>query len=130
LTAKRYSDLIVWQKAMNLVEEVYKITNEFPREETYGLTQQVRRAAVSVPSDIAEGHSRTGNREFAHRLSIAHCPLSELETQIEIARRLGYVREGECPRFGELASETGRLSNGLLRKLAPGPGPLAPSSQS
>ena len=71
---------------MELVQEVYDITKRFPKHEMYGLTSQLRRAAVSVPSNIAEGHSRSGAREFLHRLSIAHGSLSEVETQIEIAR--------------------------------------------
>jgi four helix bundle protein len=117
VTAKRHSDLIAWQKAMNLVETVYQITKGFPKEETYGLTSQLRRAAVSVPSNIAEGHSRTGGREFIHGLSIAHGSLSEVETQVEIARRLGYITESQQLSISRIASETGRLINGLLNSL-------------
>ena len=117
MSVKRYSDLIAWQKAMDLVEEIYKITKAFPKEETYGLTSQLRRAAVSVPSNIAEGHSRTGGREFSHRLSIGHGSLSEVETQIEIAKRLGYLTEEQQRRSLELAAETGRIINGLMNSL-------------
>jgi len=109
--------LIAWQKAMDLVEEVYKITKGFPREETYGLVSQLRRAAVSVPSNIAEGHSRYGAREFAHCLSIAHGSLSEVETQLEIARRLAYVTSEQQARARDLLAETGRVINGLLNSL-------------
>src|SRR6266404_2204441 len=111
---KSYSDLIAWQKAMDLVEEVYKITKGFPKEELYGLVSQMRRAAISVPSNIAEGHSRNGSREFVHHLSIAHGSLSEVETQVEIGRRLGYVTEEQQTRFLQMASETGRIINGLM----------------
>ena len=137
---KSYRDLLAWQKAMMLVEEVYTMTKGFPKEELYGLTQQLRRAAISVPSNIAEGHSRSGSREFAHRLSIACGSLSEVETQMEIARRLGYITAEQSGKFEEMASETGRILQGLLNslerltpnprpptaeRLAPGPRPLA-----
>lgn len=129
---KSYRDLLAWQKAMMLVEEVYRTTKGFPKEEIYALTQQIRRAAISVPSNIAEGHSRTGSREFVHRLSIANGSLSEGETQMEIARRLGYISAGQLEKFEEMTSEIGRILQGLmnsLEKLASGPRPLAPSRQ-
>ena len=127
MTVKQYSDLVAWQKAVDLVTEVYRITKNFPKEEVYGLTSQLRRAAVSVPSNIAEGQSR-GSREFAHFLSIALGSLSELETQMIIARRLGYVQESELATFTQMAGETGRLIHGLSRsieRLATGHRPLA-----
>ena len=117
---------------MQLVEEVYRTTKGFPEDELYGLTQQLRRAAVSVPSNIAEGHSRTGSREFAHSLSIACGSLSEVETQMEIARRLGYVSAEQLGKFEEMTSEAGRIPQGLLtslERLAPGPRPLAPTKR-
>src|SRR5450755_1030482 len=126
MTVKQYSELVAWQKAMELVEDVYQITNGFPRDELYGLTSQLRRAAISVPSNIAEGQSR-GSREFVHYLSIAHGALSEVETQILIAKRLQYLDEKKLARFNELASETGRLIHGLsksIEKLATGHRPL------
>jgi len=115
--AKRHTELIAWQKAMELVEEVYKLTRTFPKEELYGLTSQLRRAVVSIPSNVAEGHSRRGGREFPHRLSIAHGSLSEVETQLEIAIRLKYTQREQCDQAFELASETGRVINGLLNSL-------------
>jgi four helix bundle protein len=127
MTVKQYSDLVALQKAMDLVEAVYKITKSLPKEEIYGLTSQLRRAAVSIPSNIAEGQSR-GSREFVHYLALAHGSLSEVETQMAIARRLGYIDEERLARFAELASETGRLIHGLSRsieKLATGHRPLA-----
>jgi len=112
MKVKRYCDLVAWQKAMKLVEEVYRITKPFPREELYGLTNQLRRAAVSIPSNIAEGQSR-GSRDFLRFLSIAHGSLSETETQMEIALRLGYIQQTDLDKFNETASEVGRLIHGL-----------------
>jgi four helix bundle protein len=114
---KRYSDLIAWQKAMDFVQEVYLMTKAFPKEELYGLTSQLRRSAVSVPSNIAEGHCRTGRREFVHHLSIALGSLGEVETQVLIAHRLGYLDQKELSGFETLASETGRLVVGLMHSL-------------
>lgn len=116
MTAKHYGELVVWQKAMRLVEEVYAITRGFPKEETYGLTSQVRRAAVSIPSNIAEGQSR-GSREFSHFLSVAQGSLSEVETQMLIAERLGYVDENRLVPFSDLAGEVGRLTHGLQNSI-------------
>jgi four helix bundle protein len=115
MTVKRYSDLIAWQKAMDLVEQIYQITRSFPKEELYGLTSQVRRAAVSIPSNIAEGHCRNGRREFIHHLSIALGSLGEVETQMILAQRLGYLADS-TPVL-EMASETGRLLVGLMHSL-------------
>lgn len=115
--AKRHTDLIAWQKAMNLVEEVYRMTKGFPKEELYGLANQVRRAVVSIPSNIAEVHGRTGPREFLHHLSIAHGSLSEVETQMEIASRLGFVSPEDRARFFEMSTESGRIINGLMTAL-------------
>ena len=130
MTVKQYSDLIVWQRAMDLVEQVYRITRTFPKEELYGLSSQLRRAAVSIPSNIAEGHSRS-SRDFVHFLSIAHGSLSELETQMLIAERLAYVEAGQMSDFAKLSSEVGRLIHGLsnsIGKLATGHRPLATSA--
>jgi four helix bundle protein len=127
LTVKRYSDLVAWQKAIDLVEEVYKITKAFPRDEVYGLTSQIRRAAVSVPSNIAEGQARS-SREFIRFLSIAHGSLSEVETQMVIAQRLGYMNSDQAGQLGEMTAEVGRLFNGLsksIEKLTTGHQPLA-----
>ena len=85
-----YRDLIVWQKALELARLVYEITRRFPREELYGLTSQMKRAALSVPANIAEGAARTGPREFAHHISIARGSLAELETLSELAHSFGY----------------------------------------
>ena len=117
MAIKSYRDLIVWQKAMDLVEDVYKKTKGFPREEGYGLTSQLRRAVVSVPSNIAEGQGRTSTKEFLHHLSIGYGSLCEVETQILIAHRLGYLEKRELESLDEMTSEVGRLINGLSNKL-------------
>lgn len=115
---KHYQELIVWQKAMDLVEEVYKTSGTFPREEIYGLTSQLRRAAVSVPSNVAEGQGRRTTADFLHHLSIAYGSLLELETQTLIATRLRYLPPGRCNDVLDMAGEVGRLLNGLMTSLA------------
>ncbi len=127
MTVRQYSDLVAWQKAMDLAEVVYRITKSFPKEELYGLTSQLRRAAVSIPSNIAEGQSRS-SREFVHYLTIAHGSLSELETQILIAQRLGHVDSSHFADVANRTAEVGRLIHGLsqsIEKLATGHRPLA-----
>ena len=114
---KRYTDLVAWQKAMDLVQEVYQITKSFPKEELYGLRSQLRRSAVSVPSNIAEGHCRNGRREFVHHLSIALGSLGEAETQMLIAHRLGYLDQKTVAIFMEQAAEAGRVVVGLMHSL-------------
>ena len=115
-----YRDLIAWQKAMVLAREVYRITADWPAEERFGLTAQVRRAAVSVPSNIAEGSGRTGSREFRHGLSLAHGSLCELETQIDLATSLGFSEPEQGNLLQEQAAEVGRIIRGLIRKLDEG----------
>lgn len=91
MNVKSHKDLNLWKESMNLVEDIYSISKHFPREEMYGLTSQMRRCAVSVPSNIAEGAGRKGEKEFARFLYIALGSLSELETQFEISIRLNYI---------------------------------------
>ena len=88
-----HKDLIIWKKSMDLVEEIYQISSFFPKEEMYGLSSQIRRAIVSVPSNIAEGAGREGKKEFKKFLYIALGSISEVETQILIAKRLNYIDE-------------------------------------
>jgi four helix bundle protein len=113
---RRYTDLVAWQKAMTLVERVYKLTRGFPKEELYGLSSQVRRSAVAIPSNIAEGHCRNGRREFVHHRSIALGSLGEVETQVLIAQRLGYFDESVSADIAA-SSETGRVIVGLMHSL-------------
>ena len=114
---KHYSELVVWQKAMDLAESVYKATAMFPREELFGLTGQVRRAAVSVPSNIAEGQGRRSTNEFLQHLSIARGSLQETETQILLAGRLAYLGSQSVNQLMNLASEVGKLINALTSSL-------------
>lgn len=88
---KSYRELEVWQLSMDLVEDLYKVLKAFPREELYGLSDQIRRAAVSIPSNIAEGFGRDSNADFAYFISIAKGSLFEVSTQLELAARLGYL---------------------------------------
>ena len=117
MSVKRYTDLVAWQKAMDLVEQIYITTKSFPKEEVYGLSSQLRRSAVSIPSNIAEGHCRNGRREFVHHLSIALGSLGEAETQVRIAERLGYITAEKSVPLLAAAAETGRIVVGLMHSL-------------
>jgi len=119
--AQNYRDLIAWQKAMDLVEYVYGATAAFPPDERFGLTSQVRRAVVSVPSNIAEGQGRRSRSEFIHFLSVAHGSLRETETQLLIAIRLGYLAGGAVEAVLAVSDEDGRLISGLARSLERSP---------
>jgi four helix bundle protein len=110
---KHYRELIAWQKAMDLVTVVYETTSSFPNREMFGLTNQLRRAAVSVPSNIAEGQARQTTKEFLHFLSIAIGSLQEVETQMIIASRLDYLEETKVGRVLEASGEVSRLICGL-----------------
>jgi four helix bundle protein len=90
---RNHKELRAWQAAMRLVQEIYALTSTFPKEELFGLSSQMRRAAVSVPSNIAEGSARNGTKELIHFLSIASGSLSELDTQLELTKRLGYSND-------------------------------------
>ena len=117
MRVKDYRDLIVWQKAMDLVEQIYRLTRLFPPEEKYGLTVQVRKAAVSVPSNIAEGQGRRTTKEFLQFLSIASGSLKEVQTHVMIAQRLGYLSEEQTFQAMDLAEQVGRLQSGLVASL-------------
>ena len=112
---QHYKNLLVWQKAMALVTRVYEISRGFPKEEIYGLTSQIRRAAVSVPSNIAEGQARLHTGEFRQFLGIAKGSLAELETQLMIAQNLGYLVDANP--IIEQSSEVARMLHGLLASL-------------
>jgi four helix bundle protein len=116
-TVRSYRDLIAWQKAVELVTEIYLISKKFPNEELFGLMSQLRRAAVSIPSNIAEGQGRLGRKEFQHFLGNARGSLWEVETQIIIARNLDYLSEAEMNNILERSAEVGRVLNGLLSSL-------------
>jgi four helix bundle protein len=112
-----YRDLEVWQKAMELAVEAYRLTEPFPAYEQYGLRAQIHRAVVSVPSNIAEGHGRSITREYLHHLAIAHGSLMEVETQIELSVRLGFVKRSVADGVLNQAAECGRMLHGLMRRL-------------
>jgi four helix bundle protein len=117
VAVQTYRDLIVWQRAMDLVLDTYQLTWRFPQEEIYGLTSQVRRSAVSVPSNIAEGQGRGVGAEFAHHLRISQGSLQELETQLLLAERLRYIRTEDVEPVLATAAEVGRLNRGLQKAL-------------
>jgi four helix bundle protein len=109
-----YRDLIGWQKAMDLAEEIYAVTSTFPKEERYGLISQMRRCAVSIASDIAEGHGRLTTRDWQHFLSQARGSTHEIETQLILSRRLQFGDRGPIEHAIRSAEEVGRIINGLL----------------
>jgi four helix bundle protein len=119
-TIRDFRDLIIWQKAMEFAKEVYRLSKCWPRDEQFGLTQQVCRAAVSVPSNIAEGHARQG-REFPHFLSIARGSLAESECQLILAAELLYISHAELATAHQLAQEIRRMAVSLASKLTPDP---------
>jgi len=117
LKAGGYEDLLVWQKGILLVKLIYKITRTFPGEEKFGLVSQMRRAAVSIPSNIAEGQARHTTREFVQFISHAEGSNAELSTQLIIAVDLGYCTKAEARPAFELMTELKRMLNALRRKL-------------
>jgi four helix bundle protein len=112
-----YRDLVAWQKAMTLATECYRLTAMFPPEERYGLTAQFRKAAVSIPSNLAEGHNRRSRNAFANHVSIALGSQAELETQLDLAMRLGFASKDAAGPVLVLAAEVGRMLHGLIRSL-------------
>ncbi len=114
---RSYRDLIVWQKGMDLAVAVYQATKAFPRDEIYGLTSQVRRAAVSVPSNIAEGQGRGTAAEFLYHTRVSVGSLQEMETQLMIAGRLCYLNDGQVQTLLDASAEVARLASGLQKSL-------------
>jgi four helix bundle protein len=114
---KNFHELIVWQKAMQLAKQAYGLAGILPRKEAFGLIAQIQRAAVSVPSNIAEGHGRLTDLQFRHFLGNARGSLNELQTQIELAEELGYLKGERTQAFLEQAAEVARLLNGLITSL-------------
>jgi four helix bundle protein len=108
-----HRDLVAWQKAMELVTEIYRATQSFPKDELYGLVSQLRRAAVSIPSNLAEGYGRNSRNEFHHFIGQARGSLLEVETQVEIARNLGYLSAETCSDLLSRTDEVGRIVAGL-----------------
>ena len=110
-----YRELIVWQKAMDFAEGVYRVTEHFPKGEQFGLVSQLRRAAVSIPSNIAEGLGRDTVRDYSHFLVLAKGSLNEVMTQLELAVRLGYLKSGSG--LYEVSCEIGKMLNAMIRRL-------------
>ena len=114
---KTYKELKVWQQSFDLCKQVYRITKIFPKEEIYGLTSQIRRAAVSIPSNIAEGYGRKTTPEYLRGLYIAYGSLCELETQIMLARELEFTQSDEADKISDTIGNIERMLKALIRKL-------------
>ena len=112
-----YRDLVVWQRAMELVEEVYHVVRKLPSEERYALSEQMRRAAVSIPSNIAEGYARLAPKDYSRFLVIARGSAFELQTQLEICVRLDYMRDEDINNANRLCEEVSKMLHAILAKL-------------
>jgi four helix bundle protein len=123
MAIESFRDLRVWQQGMELAEHIHRLTERFPKSEQYGLISQIRRAAVSVPSNIAEGHTRESSREYLQAISVARGSLAELETQVELAFRCGYIsadaRDGVLALTVPLGKQLAALRNALQRANRP-----------
>ena len=117
MSIKNYKDMIVWQKSMALVEKIFINTELLPKSQTYGLALQMQRAAVSIPSNIAEGQERNSTKEFIHFLLIAQGSRAELETQLLICERLNYIPGEIIAELINLCDEIGRMLNSIIYKL-------------
>jgi four helix bundle protein len=117
MRVRSYKDLKVWEKAMDLVVEGYRLTRRLPQSESYGLSSQIRRAAVSIPANIAEGHGREHLGDYLHHVSVSNGSLMELETHFLIADRLGYLTKEDLGKAFELTSEVGKMLAGLTKSL-------------
>lgn len=116
---RSYRDLLVWQKGIGLVKEVYLLTEKFPHSEKFALTSQIRRSVISIPSNIAEGQARQHTPEFRHFLHIALGSLAELDTQLTIALELGYAEQKDLNELNQRIVELRKMISGLLSKLTP-----------
>jgi len=114
---KSHKDLDVWQLAVDLAQDVYEVSKRFPKDEQFGMTSQMRRAAVSIAANIAEGAARNGQREFSQFLYIALGSASELETHLEVSRRVGLVPEGDFERLDSLLARVAQMLRGLNRSV-------------
>nr|WP_294781541.1 four helix bundle protein [uncultured Flavobacterium sp.] len=114
---KTFRDLLIWQRSMNLVTEIYQITNSFPKEEIYGLSSQIRRSSISIPSNIAEGYGRNGNTELLRFLNISISSLFEMQTQLEISFNLKYITEYQFSKTNGESRELERMLSAFIKKL-------------
>jgi four helix bundle protein len=117
MSIKTYRDLEVWQKSMDLLVEIYKVAKHFPRDEQFGLINQIRRSVVSIPANIAEGYGRLHRGDYLRSLSIARGSLTETETHLLVAVRLEYITRDQAKHTWGLSQEVGRLLSGLIRSL-------------
>ena len=117
MSIQSFRDLKVWQASMKLAEDLYPVVRQFPADERFGLSMQLRRAGISIPSNIAEGSGYGTNRRYVHHLSIASVWDAELQTQLELAERLRLAKPEEDRSLLDRASEVGRMLNGLIRSL-------------
>ena len=114
---KNHKELVVWQRSMQLVDEVYKLIKSLPKEEQYALSNQIRRAAISIPSNIAEGNARESEKDFVRFLSIAQGSNAELETQLLLCRRLGYIDSDQLSNTIALSEEVAKMLRSLIKRL-------------
>ncbi len=117
MSIQSFRDLKVWQASMKLAEDLYPVVRQFPADERFGLSMQLRRAGISIPSNIAEGSGYGTNRRYVHHLRIASGSDAELQTQLELAERLRFAKPEEVRSLLDRASEVGRMLNGLIRSL-------------
>jgi four helix bundle protein len=117
MEVKSFKDLLIWQRSIDLVESIYRITEDFPAKESFGLVSQMRKAAVSIPSNIAEGYGRQSTGSYSQFLSIARGSLFELETQIEICLRLKYLYKIEIEKLLSEIIEISKMISSLISKL-------------
>lgn len=112
-----FKELLVWQKSINFVTEIYELTNDFPKNEMYGLTSQIRRASISIPSNIAEGNSRRSVADYLQFLKIARGSCAEVETQLIIAQNLKFLNEEHYLKLNQDIIEISKMLNGLIKSL-------------
>ncbi len=112
-----FRSLLIWQKSMALVTEIYQLTNLFPKEEIYGLTSQIRRSSISIPSNIAEGYGRDGNNDYLRFLNISISSLFEMQTQLEISFNLKYINENQFNKINGESREIERMLSVFIRKI-------------
>jgi len=115
MQGKNHKELLVWQKAMQLVVDIYNLIRLLPKEETYGLSDQMRRAAISIPSNIAEGNARSSQKDMVHFLYIAQGSRAELETQLELCELIGYISKERLEPVLMQTQEIGRMLSGLIK---------------
>jgi four helix bundle protein len=117
MSISRFRELRAWQLGMDLTERVYLLTDSFPKSEIYGLTSQIRRSAVSIPSNLAEGHGRTSGKEFLQFIAVAYGSICELETQILLSHRLNYIKISDLETISELLIDTSKTIRGLQKAI-------------